>query len=590
MTFDYLSAFPIPVEVMPERLRILLSPVSEVPDQFVEVAARLELHQYSDNAENLHLQMAVVPGVDGGPIEVMSEAGGGVVEFSVPAGDAFGCSEKLSPSLSGYDYIVAAWGSGSFFSFSLAEKVWMALGLSARCVCNEHQRLVFDDLKIPVFDVAHGEVSTDYFWKLKRDVSWKMSNEYLRRYLWLRGARAVRVFFYEARLPDSRELRNLMDGKPHVVLKPEDGVAWYELDIREHENRLLIQVWASVEAVMPEPCAEQSADGIVWPGIDEPMTYDQANALVGRQHPVYLNDKFLQKYEQNSFYDSQPVRYGAAWLCSPSYQGQWAFSECRRVGRNLVVVPMRELYKPKPDREIVHARKFAIDPGIIPGLNLDEEHIVSKVHRLSEVLMRLGDNLSGLARAVERFQPATEITGFNRAEIAANGWLHYPELSRLAQVAPLDMTQQDFLARCKSIHELWQRIPNGFLKALLVRAGCPNEAVRSLGSLKLLQALLNIVQNLNRQGELKEAFDNAELLPNWTDANESMAPLFLNHQLRIADAHDAIGECLLSLQRLGFDTASLNNGYGRALDFIFDGVIDAFTLLANEIESLLNRN
>lgn len=191
MTLDYLSAFPIPVDVMPERLRVLLSPVNEMPDQFVEVAARFEIQQYGDNAENLHLQMAVVPGVDGGPIKVINEAGQGVVEFSVPAGDAFGCSEKFSPSLSGYDYIVAAWGSSSFFSFSLAEKVWMTLGLSARCVGNEDQRLVFDDLKIPVFDVAHGEVSTNYFWNLKRDVSWKMSNEYLRRYLWLRGARGV---------------------------------------------------------------------------------------------------------------------------------------------------------------------------------------------------------------------------------------------------------------------------------------------------------------------------------------------------------------------------------------------------------------
>ena len=45
---------------------------------------------------------------------------------------------------------------------------------------------------------------------------------------------------------------------------------------------------------------------------------------------------------------------------------------------------------------------------------------------------------------------AEEIVGLSRTEITANGWLHYPQLTRLAQVAPLDMTEQAFLSRCKT--------------------------------------------------------------------------------------------------------------------------------------------
>ncbi|KUY70885.1 hypothetical protein [Burkholderia sp. RF4-BP95] len=586
MPFDYLAAFPIPVHVMPPRLRGLLEPVGLSPSQFVEVASMQESDPHGEHAEHLHLLMAVVPGLDDGPMEVLSEAGDGVVAFSVPAGDERGCSANFSPSISGHDYIVAAWGNGSFYTFNLAEKVWMTLGLTPRCVGNEQQRLIYDDLGLPEIGVAEGEVSSDYHWELKRAVSWRMSNEYLRRYLWLRGARGVRVFYYSAQLPDVPEIRAIMGGESHVARKPADGVAWYELDIREHEGGLLLQLWASVEAVMPELCPEQTAEGIQWPGDAHPMTHARANALIG-QDPVYLDDRFLQKYEQSAFYDSTPVHVWGQWYCSPSYRGQWSFTECRRVGRNLIQVPMRELYKPKPDREIVHARQFAVDPAGLAHVDLDEEHVVAKVQRLLNVLLRMGDGLSALGATVGLNKSAVELTGFDRAEVAANGWLAYPALGRLAQVTPLNMTQQMFLARCKSLHEVWQRVPNGYLKLLLERAGCPRLAVKELGSIRLLQALLNVIERLNAHEEAIDAFASGAEPEDWNERNEYMAPLFLNNDLRIADAHEAVERCLLTLQQLGFDTANVNAGYGCALDFVMDGVIDALDAVVAAIEKLL---
>ncbi|WP_211224581.1 hypothetical protein [Marinimicrobium agarilyticum] len=253
MPFDYLAAFPIPYQIIPPKLRGLLEPVGLSPSQDLEVFCMHESDPYGGQAEHLHLQMAVVPGLEESPIEVQDEAGDGVVESSVPVGDNLGCIAQFTPSISGYDYVVAAWGDNSFYAFNLAEKVWMTLGLTPRCVGNDDQRLIYDDLGLPEFGVAEGQVSSSYHWKLKRDVTWRMSNEYLRRYLWMRGSRGVRVFFYEAQLADLPELRALMRGQPQVVLQPEGGVAWYELDIREHMGGLLLQLWASVEAVMSAP-------------------------------------------------------------------------------------------------------------------------------------------------------------------------------------------------------------------------------------------------------------------------------------------------------------------------------------------------
>lgn len=522
------------------------------------------------------------------PIDVLDEGGQGVVEFSVPI-DRKECASKFVPSISGQDYIIASWGDGSFYSFHLAEKVWMTLGLTPRCVGNEHQRLIYDDLGLPEFGVVEGEISSEYYSESKRNISWKMSNEYLRKYLWLRGARAIKVFFYEKVFPDQAGLRELMKGETQIKLEPSTGPVWYLLDIRQHQYGLLVQVWASVESASCELCPEQSANSLVWPGSTKSMTKAHANALV-EIDPVYLNDKFLQRYEQNTFYDTVPSPYYGAWNCSPSYKGQWNFTDCVRVGRNLIKVSMRELYKPKPDREIIHARKFALSEAEIAHFDLNAEHIVAKTQRLLHQLLWLGDNLSRLGVLFGLTKTGADLVGFSREELQSNGWAQYPNLCRLAQVAPLDMSQQDFLARCKSLHEVWQKLPNGYLKTLLEKAGCPSAKVKDLGSIKLLQALINIIQQSNNHEEVIDAFILTSEREGWCDRNNAMACLFLNNDLRIADAHESFSKCLKSLQNMGFDTAHINDGYGLAIDFVMDGVIDSLHIFNSAVECLLNRS
>lgn len=42
-----------------------------------------------------------------------------------------------------------------------------------------------------------------------------------------------------------------------------------------------------------------------------------------------------------------------------------------------------------------------------------------------------------------------------------------------------------------------------------------------------------------------------------------------------------------TLQDLGFDTANINEGYGRAFNFVIDNVIKALETIVVEIENLL---
>lgn len=585
-TVDHIATFPIQGAALPLRLRALLSPVGLDPLEQVDVTNDLEFDNHGPNSEYVHMLMAVVPEAVESPVPILDEAGDGVVSHSVPVLGNKGSSAGFSPSMSGFDYIVASWGDGSHYTYALAEKVWMALGLSPRCLGNEQQRVVYDDLGVPEFAVAEGELTREYYFQSSRNVSWRMSNAHLRKYLWMRGARGVRSFFYQASLPDSPELRQLMNGQRHADLKSDLG--WYEIDIQEQRGRLLLQVWASVDAVSCQMCPELSADNLVWPGVEGSVTRASANADRDH-HVIYLNDGFLNRYEQSSFYDTTPVFAHGQWLCSPSYRGRWSFSDCRRVGRNLIRVGLRELYKPKPDQEILHAHSFALEPAQVAQFDPNEEHIAAKTQRFVAALLALGDNLSQLGAIVGENKSAEELVGLSATEIKDNGWLHYPKLSRLAQVAPLSMSEQEFLGRCKSLHEIWQKIPNGFLKRILQAAGCPKGETEKLGSVKLLQAILNVSERLDAQDEDANAFNGTNAQEGWNEPNERLAALFVGYDLRIADAHETFSLALPRLQDLGFDTASLQQGYGRAIDFVMDKVIEAFGHINEPLGRILAR-
>ena len=254
----------------------------------------------------------------------------------------------------------------------------------------------------------------------------------------------------------------------------------------------------------------------------------------------------------------------------------------------MIRVPMRELYKPKPEQEILHAHAHALDPKKIREFDSNEEHIAAKTGRLVDQLLYLAEQLSAFGAYLGEPQVSTDIVQICRAELRANGWHNYPELTRLAQVAPLEMTQQAFLARCKSVHEFWQKIPNAYIRKLIVHAGHKPADLKDLASLKLLQALTNVLERLNRDGEGLAAFSAGTDPDDLKKRSTALSPLFINHDLRIADAHHA-GEALALLEKLGFDIANVNQGYGRALDHVFDGVIGAFAHVNRQLCSILGR-
>jgi len=583
---NYIEKFPLPEECIPETLRQLLLPVTvQNPTEMVQVTTLVGYTSRGTDNEFVHMMMASLPEGDALNVSLRKEVNFGVVSFSEPICDNKGDRSNWSPSIAGYDYIVASWGDGSFYSFSLAEKVWMALGLSSRVIGNTDQKLIYDDLSLPITGVTEGEVASKHYWQLSRNVQWTMRNDYLRKYLWMRGHDGVRVFYYEKLLKDEPNIRATMKGQSqyHEIM---DG-DWCEVNIQEYKDGLLMKVWASVIAVSPTKCEKEDIFALVWPGHTEAMTRDRAN---NSYESIYLKDNFLEKYEKNSIYDSVPIMIGSSWSCSPSYLGQWSFGGCRRIGRNLLKVLVYEVYKANPPQEILHAFSYAISEKEAKMHDFQEEHIVSKTHRLLEEMLCLGDNLSRLSYSVipEGIKPK-EFMEFDRDEVEASGISTYPILQKLSQVAPREMYEQDFLARCKTLNETLSRIKSGSLRRFLGACQCPDKEIKGLGNLKLLQGVSNILQSLNENLESADAlkvYGDTEI---WKNQNTIMSPLFINYDLRNADAHEAIGKSMEALEKLGFDSKQVDSGYGSAIDYILDGVINALRTINLYARDVLSR-
>jgi hypothetical protein len=151
------------------------------------------------------------------------------------------------------------------------------------------------------------------------------------------------------------------------------------------------------------------------------------------------------------------------------------------------------------------------------------------------------------------------------------------------------MSEQQFLSRCKEIHELWQKIPNGILRRIVDQGGHDPKSYKSFGSLKLLQILTNILERLNSNQETTANFGGGHQESEIADRNANLAPLFLTADLRNADAHTG-GSVSKTLTQMGFDMSQSNSGYGTALDFVFDQNIAAFTYIGAEIEALRTRS
>ncbi|EMH1274894.1 hypothetical protein VIW49_04695 [Enterobacter bugandensis] len=582
---DYVSKLPLPLTQVPQGLRELLCNEDAFnPQREVTVTHRYERNRYKDNYEYAHMTMATVPAEEAGNLKVLKESTDGLVASSIPHCTHQGGARDYNISISNYGYIVASWGGGTHFSFFLAEHVWMTLGLKPRLIGDTEQKVIFDDASQPDYNVAQGDVSSEYYFVSSKEVKWTMRNDYLRKYLWMKNFVGAKVFFYEAFIPRTKEVSSLLAGNKHYRL----DLPWIEFEIADHGENVILQTWATIPAIEPVCCPDLDADTLVWPGHSSAMTKLKSSDIKNNEY-VFVDDGFLTKYEKDASFDSVPYHDGTTFKVAPSYGGQWSFRDCTRLGRNIIKIPFYELYRGIPQKEIYHVFNYALDPNNINKSDLVGENIVSRTYRLAAELARLNDNLVALGSAVNVELSNSDIFEINHRELAAEGITNYPVLQKLSYVAPKDMHEQDFLSRCKTLNEIINKIKPGSLRKLLVAMGVKKHDIEKTQTLKLLQALLNFSESIIEQNEEPFALKHAIEFSDYKKPNPNLAYLFINNDLRNTEAHEVVDKSMEHLAKLGFDTATLISGYSQALDFIFDGVIENLKIINNSFEKALGK-
>ncbi|HDL8259110.1 TPA: hypothetical protein PXQ85_004347 [Yersinia enterocolitica] len=149
------------------------------------------------------------------------------------------------------------------------------------------------------------------------------------------------------------------------------------------------------------------------------------------------------------------------------------------------------------------------------------------------------------------------------------------------------MQEQDFLARCKTINEIINKIRMGSLKKLNIAMGVNTKDVEKLQTLKLLQGILNLTEAILEQNEEQSALKHANELANFNSSNLKLAALFINNDLRNSEAHEAVDKSIGHLAKLGFDSATLASGYSHALDFLFDKIIESLECINIALNKVL---
>lgn len=585
--FDYQKDFPLLISSLPEHLqKLFMLETIDNPTSNIEVATRFEKNKYENGYEYVHMLMACIPETHISQITVFPETTTGLVKEGTPYINNKGQLGSFELNVSGFDYIVASWGDGARYSYNLAEKVWMTLGLTPRLIGNEEQRIIYDDLASPLLGVASGDVCCEYEFTQSKNIKWSMRNDYLRNYLWMKNCYAFRVFFYEGYIEVTQAIIDLF-GDDTFYNKNISN--WGELCLRRIENKVLLQLHAVICAVEPNKCHSINADKIIWPDQTAPYTKQELTNFATAKF-VYVKDSFLEKYEKDSLYEAIPYKqYGNYFYCCPSYKGQWAFQDCVREGRNLVKISLYELYKGVPEEEIFHVHQYALNHSQIVQLNFSEENIVIKTEKFLLELCRLTNNLTEIDKILNGSSNPHNFSEFIIDEYNNEGFRAFSIFARLYQVAPLNMSEQDFLGRCKTINEILMRLKPGSIRALLGRMGVERKRINDLKTLKLLQIFLNIVEKLDNDFECKEFFNDCKIDFDVFNNNLKMAPLFINNDLRNAEAHESVGKALDFLSQLGFDSSTAKDNYGKALDFLFDRVIDSLDILNTHVDNVLTR-
>jgi hypothetical protein len=359
-------------------------------------------------------------------------------------------------------------------------------------------------------------------------------------------------------------------------------------------DTIFAQVWGARILATPGglPITEDPLDdeGLVWPGIEQPVTNEVAAAL-GATDYVYVDDSVLASYEGRQEFSIYPES-GAV-----SHGTQWSVSFCDRIGRNTIRLEPRKLYEGAPAAVVRHWHKFAVKQPTLAALRAalgkPELNIAQRAKTLTYAMVKLGEALSDLAKSLGLTMAPEEFVGLRRSALDYSDWWMSEVAEPISRHAPTAMNADTFLDRCMSLEKLLiEGLSEKTLRKLLLAMNVPAADIEDLRTLKLFDRIVCMVQTSNTTG-LTLAKNGSKL---WnrlqkegTEPPKPIGHLFALHDVRILKAHksgDRDEKLQEELKRFEIQPGQEGSGYGKILDRIYDLLAGELAEVTAKIESV----
>ncbi len=460
-------------------------------------------------------------------------------------------------------------------------------GLSPRVL--RDLTVAWDDLRIPTFEVVRVSPLAIYkTLKFATAARVEILREYLEDYLLANECVALATQWEERYSTGDPMFESVLGKEKGLTAELKGREVWLKRVEHLEEGDQHSDTWCTRLVMKPEKAldSEQKLD---WPDHHGSITGSGIMAGFGVMEEAYVRDEVLVAYENRPEFDIHPETgsvANSAW---------WAVGYCRRVGRDHIALELRKLYEGAQYSVIKHYCGYAVKENSVhvPTSDAEKRNIGIRARDVVYGYLAYMKAIEEICDASGLSSTAAEIGGLSESEINYKGWWTFPELGRLGNVAPLTMTYQQFLARCKNIFAIFEGLKSGPLRSLLRTLGIPKDQIKE-ERLKL-SAFLCQLATIAKEEHWSLIEDAGEVVTNW-DKNARLdfyKPLFALNGLRLADAHAlSVGDPTMqasNLKEFDIEPDKFKTGWGLALDRVYDEVaksLQAATALLQSVQLL----
>jgi hypothetical protein len=436
--------------------------------------------------------------------------------------------------------------------------------------------VAWDDYSLPLHDVVRSTPVSHYDFRSGRSgARITVRRDYLDRYLAYKNCAAVATYFDERYSTGDDAVETLI--KAGVYDSKQPGRKLWFKRIHHLEYEQLSQVWGTALLMKPSSSSSyrQEPPELKWPDRAEPVKADLQDEFKPME-TVFVKDEVLIAYEDRPEYEIH------AATGSVGYGDRWSVSFCHRVGRNHIEIELRKLYEGSPSEVIVHFHKFAV-AGVVARKDQQtngRRNVGDRAKELIYAYLELTKTVAELAASVGVSTNQLAMCKYDVESVEYKGWWSFPGLVRLGNVIPFGMTRAAFLERCKDIFSILDDLQQAPLRQLTAALGLDKDTLKDFKSLKLLAAVCQMA-TIGIDTGLNFVDDATTVAQSWTSTFpiSQFDTIFALQLLRVTGAHNLTGkrrvEYLKALQTFGINEKDCVNGWGAALDKVYDTLISS---------------